>query len=288
MSETQPARPKVSMNQTPPRSLRFLYHTIPGRVLLGLLTRRWVSGLAGWFMNSPLSVGRIKRFIRKNDIPMQDGEQRRYRSFNAFFARSFPPSARAVCRRPDALVSPCDAKLSAYAIDDEAVFLIKNLPYRVRGLIAEEHIARQYNGGTILIFRLAVEDYHRYGYFDDCVQGPEVFIPGELQTVQPIAFERYDVFARNCREWCVLRTKHFGDAIQVEVGALMVGRIRNTGGEGPHARGEEKGHFEFGGSTVALLLSAGAAALDTEILDNTARGYETAVQYGERIGQCLN
>lgn len=288
MSDTHPARPKVPFDQNPPLSLRFLYRTIPGRVLLWGLTRRWVSGLAGVYLRSPLSAGRINRFVRKNRICLQDYEQTSYRSFNDFFTRRIVPSARPIDLRPDSLISPCDAKLSAYQIRSDATFLIKNAPYRVADLIADEEIARQYNGGMILIFRLAVEDYHRYSYFDDCVQGAGKIIPGELHTVQPVALERYNFFVRNCREWCVLRTVHFGEAVQVEIGALMVGRIRNTGGEGFHARGEEKGYFEFGGSTIALLLLPGAASVDREILINTAEGYETVVKYGGIIGKRLD
>ena len=52
----------------------------------------------------------------------------------------------------------------------------------------------------------------------------------------------------------MLHTDNFGDVTQVEVGAMMVGRIVNTVKSGRFERGEQKGMFEFGGSTVVLLV----------------------------------
>ena len=51
-----------------------------------------------------------------------------------------------------------------------------------------------------------------------------------------------------------MKTKHFGDALQMEVGALMVGKIANHDGAGSMRRVIEKGYFQFGGSTIILLL----------------------------------
>ena len=65
---------------------------------------------------------------------------------------------------------------------------------------------------------------------------------------------------------------------------MMVGKITNHQGEGPVVRGEEKGYFEFGGSTVILLLEGGRVAIDDDLCQNTKEGYETRVRLGEAIG----
>ena len=70
----------------------------------------------------------------------------------------------------------------------------------------------------------------------------------------------------------------------MEVGAAMVGRIVNAPGSRNVRRGEEKGRFEFGGSTVIVLLQKGRAILDADLLRNTAQDAETVVRLGERIG----
>lgn len=281
-------REKISISQRPGGALRFLYRSIPGRAVLALLTRRGCSKLVGRFMDSRMSAFMIKRFIKKNNINMNDYRQEKYRSYNQFFTRALADGARQMCMEPQALISPCDSKLSAYRISGDGEFFIKGAPYTIGELLGSEKLAQEYVGGWCLIFRLAVDDYHRYCYFDDCTQQPHTFIKGILHTVQPIALERCNFYHRNCREYSVLRTEHFGDAVQVEVGAMMVGRICNLHNSGSCHRGEEKGRFEFGGSTVVLLLKANAAVIDSEITDNTDGGFETVVKIGERIGEAVN
>ena len=72
---------------------------------------------------------------------------------------------------------------------------------------------------------------------------------------------------------------------QVEVGAMLVGRIVNYHGERAVKRGEEKGMFEFGGSTIVMLFEKDRIEIDSDILRNSANGDETIVKYGEKIGK---
>ena len=81
-------------------------------------------------------------------------------------------------------------------------------------------------------------------------------------------------------------TAHFGRLCQIEVGAMLVGRIDNYKGTGvSFRRGEEKGRFLYGGSTVVLLLEKDRVQLDGLLFDNTAEGLETPVQMGEILGK---
>lgn len=185
------------------------------------------------------------------------------------------------------LISPCDSKLSAYKICSRSIFRIKDSHYRIEDLLQNKSLAQQYSGGLCLIFRLEVDDYHRYCYIDDGEKGDNIYINGELHTVNPIALEHYNIYKRNCREYTILHTEHFGDVAQVEVGAMMVGRIANHHREYAFLRGEEKGMFLFGGSTIVLLIEKDRVRLDEDILRNTADGFETVVKYGEKIGTAL-
>ena len=76
----------------------------------------------------------------------------------------------------------------------------------------------------------------------------------------------------------------FGDLIQMEVGALMVGRISNTDPAFEAVRGKEKGYFEYGGSTIILLTGRGAVPRG-DLLQNTRNGYETRILQGQELGQ---
>lgn len=276
------------MNRKPSGSLRFLYRTLPGRLLLKPLVRPFVSRLGGFFLDSPLSAFLIDPFLKKNpSIRMSDYEKKRYRSYNDFFTRKIKPSKRPVDRSPEAFISPCDSRLSVYPIDDSSVFRIKDSYYRIQDLLGFDPCYSQFNGGYCMIFRLTVSDYHRYCYPDSGTFGTNVSIPGEYHTVQPIALEHYNFYKRNTREYTILHTDHFGMMAQVEVGAMMVGRIVNRPARGSFKKGEEKGYFEFGGSTVVLLVQDHMVTIDEEIMENTRLGRETIVRYGERIGTAL-
>ena len=85
-------------------------------------------------------------------------------------------------------------------------------------------------------------------------------------------------------EYCLLKTERFGTLIQMEVGAMMVGRICNYHGPRYVKKGSEKGRFEFGGSTILLLVQKGQATFREKFLKNTAQGIETQVEMGEWIG----
>ena len=135
------------------------------------------------------------------------------------------------------------------------------------------------------MFRLCVTHYHRYCYPASGVKGDNVFLKGRLHTVRPIALEACPVFTENCREYTVIDTEQFGSVLQMEVGAMLVGKILNHHGAGPITRGQEKGMFLYGGSTVILLLEKGRATLAPHLLEASLCGEEVPVQMGQPIGK---
>ena len=278
----------IVTNKKQNKLLKTLYGSVGGRIMLKLLTAPALSRAAGRFMDSRLSKPLIKRFIRSSGIDTSQYVMYNFPSYNAFFTRSVKPEMRPVDMTPQHLISPCDSKLSVYRIDRKSIFRIKGSRYRISDLIDHKFLADRFNGGLCLIFRLEVDDYHRYCYIDSGVKTGNTFIEGVLHTVNPIALERYNIYKRNSREYTLIHTDNFGDVIQVEVGAMMVGRICNHDEAGPVKRGQEKGMFEFGGSTIVVLLEKGKASIDKDILKNSAEGYETIVKYGEKIGTSLN
>ena len=269
----------------PSKGLRFLYRSPFGAPILKLITCRWVSRVAGRFLDSRLSKGMIKRYIRKNNVDMSLYEDAPYPCFNAFFTRRIRAELRPIDQTPSAFISPCDGKLTVFPVDGDSRFTVKGFSYSVQTLLQNEELAKKYEGGYCFIFRLCVDDFHRYSYVDDGEKGNNVFIKGKLHTVQPTALEKCRVFTENCREYTLLKTQNFGDVTQVEVGAMMVGRIVNYHGTYSFKRGEEKGRFEFGGSTIVVLVEKGRLTVDEELLKNTEDGNETIVKLGERLGE---
>lgn len=267
------------------KTLNFLYRTVVGRAVLKLLTQPFISHTAGFFMNRKISAAFVPKFIKKNNIDMNDYNVEKYTSFNNFFTRHIADGKRPVS--PDGLISPSDSLLTIYDIDDESRFKIKGRTYSMSELLSCDTYSREFAGGKCLVFRLTVGDYHRYCYIDNGTKGDNIFIKGVLHTVQPIACGESDVYKENCREYTVMQTDNLGKVIQIEVGAMMVGKICNLHTAGTFRRGEEKGYFEFGGSTIVVLLKKDTVIIDEEIIQNTANGLETRVRCGEKIGEII-
>lgn len=275
---------EIPENSGQGKALKLLYCNVFGRLVLKVLTMPIISKIVGAFMDSPLSIPIIQPFIRNNHIDMSQYKRKKFNSYNQFFTREIKPSARPISPIPTDLISPCDSKLTVYEISENSLFEIKDSRYSVADLIDNPRIAEKYTGGYCMIFRLCVDDYHRYCYIDNGTKSNNKFINGELHTVNPIALEHYNIYKRNCREYTILRTENFGDVIQIEVGAMLVGKICNHHGKYKYRRGEEKGMFKFGGSTVVLLFQRDKVVVDDDILANSANHTETVVRFGEKIG----
>ena len=262
-------------------SIKFLYTDPFGRIILKLISNRFVSNIVGKYMNSSLSKKRINKTIKQNNIDMSLFEEKEFKSFNDFFTRH--KKELNFDTNKNHFVSPADAKLLAIKLNKEASFDIKGSIYTLKDII-DNDISKQYENGYALIFRLEVTDYHRYHFIDDGTRDEYKYINGCLHTVQPVALYKYKVFYKNAREYTTLHTKNFGDIIEVEVGAMMVGRITNNKSLTTFHKGDEKGYFEFGGSTIILFVKDKKVIIDNDILLNSTFGKETIVSCGEKIG----
>ncbi len=265
--------------------LRFLYNTFVGRILLKGLSAPLLSKWCGAFLDSRASKFLIPSFVKKNGIDLSDYVNTDFKCFNDCFTRQIKPSLRPVCRESDVLISPCDGLLSAYHIQGETVIPVKQSRYSIARLLGSKKEAARFQNGVCLVFRLCVNHYHRYCYVDDAIMLSHCYLQGKLHTVRPIALEKLPVFTENSREVTVMKTTHFGRVAQIEVGAMLVGKIQNHPMRGEVLRGSEKGMFLYGGSTVVLLLQEGSAKISEEYFRATREGREIPVKMGEKIGE---
>lgn len=264
--------------------MNVLYRTLPGRLLLKPLTCPVFSKIGGLLLNTRLSACMVGPFVRKYKICMDDYEKREYNSFNDFFCRKILPGKRRIAQDGDALVSPCDGRLSCYPIAENSHFKVKHVVYTLENLLKNKRLAERYRGGILLVFRLTVDNYHHFCYIADGRRTKNVRIPGVLHTVRPVATETVPVYAENAREYSLLKTENFGVVLMMEVGAMLVGRIVNLHGPAEVRKGQEKGYFEFGGSTVILCFQKGTLTVNDRIWADSRAGRETPVRMGECIG----
>lgn len=269
--------------------LKWMYTHALGRGILKVLVHPAVSKAGGWLLDRGWSRCLIGPFIKRNQIDISCCQKQEFRSYNDFFTRQIEQKYRPLEGDEKTLISPCDAKLSVYPITQEdggkSTFCIKNTSYTLESLLRSKKLAERYANGVACVFRLTVDDYHRYCYVDDGYKSQNCHIPGIFHTVNPAANDVVPIYKENTREYSLLKSEHFQTILMMEVGALMVGRITNYHEACEVKRGQEKGRFEFGGSTIVLLFQKDAVQIDSRLLVNTQKGYETVVKMGERIGR---
>ena len=265
-----------------PKGATFLYDSTFGKIILRFATKRFFSLLVGKYMDTKFSTRHISKFIKSNSINMKEYPQKKYKSFNEFFSRKINLAKRPFSKSNSDFIAPCDSRLLVYKINENKSFKIKGRKYTISEILRDEKLANEYNNGYLMIFRLAVDDYHRYHFIDDGTVLENRKINGKFHTVGPIAFKNYKVFQENQREYSILNLRSFGKTIYMEVGALMVGKIVNHNIK-KFIRGEEKGYFLFGGSTVIIMVKENIIKIDDDILNNSLNDIETKVKFGEKI-----
>ena len=284
--------------------LRLAYSSRLGRVIVGgLITRRWFSRLATWPARSRASRRQIPEFVTRLGIDESEFAKTEFASFADFFVRDLKPGARPLDPDPARLIAPADSKLTVYPIAEDLTVSIKGYDYGVAELVggAERLAGVEMVGGAgtggeteavgraevfpwthCLVFRLSVDDFHRYCFIDDCRIGSTYALGGRLHTVGEWSDGRARILAENHRVVTFLSTARFGQVAVIEVGALLVGQIINHQ-LAEAARGQEKGYFGYGGSTIVVLI--GGVEIDPDITEQSERGIETRVRRGEGIGK---
>ena len=272
--------------------IRWMYGTRIGRLISALVALPPFSRIYGWLQDRPSSVKKIAPFIERFDIRMADflpeegaSSGQGYSSFNAFFTRRVAPEARPFVAG-DAFPAPCDGRYFGYsALNDSVAVPVKGTCFKASALLGDGEWSARFDNGPGFIARLCPVDYHRFHFPDDGEILTRWRIPGVLHSVNPWALaERADIFMINERVVTILDTARFGRLAYVEVGATCVGKIVQTHEGDRFRRGDEKGMFLFGGSTVIVIGEPGLWQMDAGIRERTEQGLETYLKLGAQLG----
>ena len=238
------------------------------------------------------SKKKVLNFVAQNNLEESEFEKpaHKYSSFSEFFDRRLKPSARPVCDETDAFVSPADGVLSVFPdISGLPSFTIKAQEFTLASLLRDARLAGEYRGGSIAVIYLSPTDYHRYHFPCDCMLEKSWTLGARLFSVNPIAMEHgYRPFDVNVRDVSILSNDKMGRFLMIEVGALYVGRMIKTSPDpGRKFKGEEKGYFGLGGSTIVLVFKKDVFKFDGDILEMAAKSIPSRVKMGERIGKMV-
>lgn len=266
--------------------LNWLYHNPVGEASLwAIAKRKIVTSTYGDMMEDPSSADRIKPFVQEYNVDLSIAKEKNFKSFNDFFTRHLKPEARPVNLNPLVVTSPADGKILAYADVKNSDFYIKGFRFNVATFLNDPELAKKYEDGAMIVFRLAPPDYHRYHFpVSGITSASNTKIEGDYYSVNPLALrEKAEIFCLNKREYGIIKSPNFGEVVMVEVGATMVGSMIQTYKGNNAEKGAEKGYFKFGGSTVVLLFEKDIIKIDDDLLINTSKGLETTIKMGERI-----
>jgi phosphatidylserine decarboxylase len=270
--------------------LDWLYNRRSGRLVAALVAHGPLFSEAwGLWQRRRRSRCRIRPFVEAMGIdlaevprPVED-----FRSFADFFTREIDLGRRPLPPDPRGCAAPVDGKVLAFSpVGSSTCFPVKGKAFRLDRLLGDGDSAESFRGGSVLICRLSLADYHHVHFPDSGTAGASRRVPGRYHAGGPYA-RRHLVpyFTENARVVTPFASDHFGSMAIVEVGALTVGSIRQRYQPGAWvARGERKAVFGLGGSTVVLVFGPGAITLDPDLLARSASELETYVKLGASVG----
>lgn len=281
-------------------AVKLAYSSLISKALSPIVASRSLSKIYGSTQDSRKSGKKVPNFIKKFNIDIQDYQpgslsdnpiEKSYKSFNEFFIREFKPGLRDFPNEAKKMGAFAEARYYGYeAVSDRVTVPVKGKYLSAAQLLGNVKNAEIFEGGPLLLARLCPVDYHRYHYCDAGKTLEAYRVKGEFHSVNPLALElKEDIFIKNERRISLVETENFGRLAYIEVGATMVGKIIQSANElDPFERGQEKGYFLFGGSTVIVIGEPGAWKPSSDILENTGKELETYIHLGDQVAEALN
>jgi phosphatidylserine decarboxylase len=270
------------------KGMKWLYTSkfIPTQ-LRKILTHPSLSQAVGVYYSSPLSASLIPKFVDQFKINKDDFEWQNFKSFNDFFIRKFKPGRRMFDLNSESLCAPAEGRVLAFDSSAPETFPIKgHLLDRSALLGRSSRWEPFFREGPALIFRLCPVDYHRFHYPCEGINLETYRLHGPLESVHPHALAlQKNILFTNERSISILENPHFGKLAYIEVGALFVGSIIQTHQQSSFSKGDEKGYFLFGGSTVILLGEKNKWNPSWELIQKTKEGIESYIRLGQTINQ---
>ena len=279
---------------------------IPTKWLTHKILKGVTNQCSNWNKTTSSTREDIRTYIDDYQIDWTEAEKCRYsesvdecvdtfETKNEFFQRALKPENIKIQfkRNKNVLVSPADCRLTAYENVKKATkFWVKGHGFSLEKLLGDVNMAKEYVGGSLVICRLAPDDYHRFHMPINCVYEGHHKIHGHYYSVDTrIVNSTIDVFGENKREVHRLYNEHFGTVLCVIVGATCTGSIEidpSVKKNHKYTKGAPLGMFGFGGSTIIMVFEPHIKLELCGIFkDNSLKHVETYVKVGTKLGAVL-
>ena len=267
--------------------LYWLYNNPLGEISLEtMVKRKFLSEWYGKQMEDPSSKEKIAPFIEEYGIDMSIAQKQEFENFNDFFYRKLKPTSRPLDNDSLIITSPADGKVLVYENIKDQDFIVKGYRFNLHKFLRNDSISKIFEEGSLMIIRLCPTDYHRYHFPIDGEVTHQQKETGDYYSVSPIALrEKIELISMNKRDFTIIESKEFGPVIMSEVAATMVGSMVDTYEGNNVNKGQEKGYFKFGGSTVVLIFKKNQILIDPDLIENTKNNLETEIKMGEKIAR---
>ena len=259
------------------------------RVLQHVAKLPFVSYLYGKMQDSQISKKKVIPFIKDFKINTDEMAKKphQFKSFNDFFYRKLKKDSRKMEGDSKTAIIPADGRyLFVPKLSKEDGFYVKGKRFCLSEFLKDEALVRRYHNGVMIIARLCPTDYHRFHFPFSGIAEKTHLINGYLNAVHLISLKNnINVFSENKRAITLLNTEKFGQVVYAEVGAVCVGSIVQTFEMGKlFKKGDEKGYFAFGGSSLVLLFEENRIELAPDLLASPDY-LETRCQFGQILGK---
>ncbi|MDR2812226.1 MAG: archaetidylserine decarboxylase [Puniceicoccales bacterium] len=270
--------------------LKLLYHSSLGRwATRHLIGQKIFSRIFGYLMRHPLSRTKIRPFVERYKIDMLTVEKKieDFRNFDEFFSRKLKKDARPIAVDHRKIAFPCDGRhLLIENFEKVPSFFIKGQRFNLKTLLQNDELFERFREGSAVISRLCPVDYHRFHFPCDAVIRKIYQVSGDYFSVSPIATRsRISILFENKRIVSILHSQDVDQFLMVEIGATCVGSIIQTAEVGRlYFKGEEKGFFCFGGSTIMTIFQKNKIRFAEDLCQNSAKGIEMFAFMGDNMG----
>jgi len=235
-------------------------------------------------------------FIHKYSIDMSiftRPDYSQYSTVNDWFTRDLNSNPSISLRQvapmsaPTVVTSPADARLMVFPnIKRDIGVWIKGETFHLNKLLDNDTLANEFAGGSMVIVRLAPQDYHRFHSPVDGMIEDERFAEGTIFSVSADGMTSGNAAYLNQRVITTIDTgdQAFGRMAMVSIGATCVGSIYmlHRPGYVLH-KGETMGYFQFGGSTCVLVFGPGKVNFDSDLISHSIYAAESLVRVGQQV-----
>lgn len=247
-------------------------------LLTNRIPRTLSTRFMGWFskIENPL-LTKISLYLWQRfagQINLEECKKSDFNSLHECFIRELKKNARAIDKRNNVIISPCDAIIGSFGkINESTLYQAKGFPYDLHDLIPDKQLIKKYKNGLFITLRLKSTMYHRFHAPVDCHINNINYISGDTWNVNPIALKRIEkLYCKNERAVIDLDLDSEDRHIcLVAVAAILVASMKfnclnetlDLKYQGPNAipcsksyfKGEEIGYFQHG-STIILFASS--------------------------------